>query len=251
MAGIASEKIRFPEYAALNTPESLSLDPKLPLVCQISSRLWRHTRNAEYFSIISWAEKEKEKERYYLVLPREYFTPIDTDLIWNVNLPTMSAQTRISWTPKLLRFLTDSPRYLWRRYTNLRPWGKAFFWSLVVFYIVLATVFIVLTPARIFQWFYDLAQKLSSLRFGWLALGGIVGSSWFGSSNFITHQIIRSNCLLSSLHRTLYCLDAMWICIWHERSSNCSNCFINWFCSCLLEFPILIQQTPSSLEYWK
>lgn len=71
----------------------------------------------------------------------------------------------------------DAAKTTYRKYRNLRPMGKAFVWGAVFFYIALATFFIVVKPSVIFQWLYDLAQKLSHLRFGWLALGGIIGES--------------------------------------------------------------------------
>jgi hypothetical protein len=82
----------------------------------------------------------------------------------------------MSGKTKLFHFLKDLPKHLWHRYRNLRPLGKAFIWCLVVFYIALAVIFIVVTPARIFQWLYDFAQRLSHHPIGWLALGVIVGS---------------------------------------------------------------------------
>ncbi|KIM90690.1 hypothetical protein PILCRDRAFT_94434 [Piloderma croceum F 1598] len=82
--------------------------------------------------------------------------------------------SNISWTTRSLRFAQDTPKYLWRRYRNLRPLGQAFIWCTIAFYIALSTFIIMVTPAKIFQWLYDLAQRLSHLRLGWLALGGII-----------------------------------------------------------------------------
>ena len=103
-------------------------------------------------------------------------------LIWTASTSpllssAMSTQSSISWTSKSLRFAKDTLKYLWHRYRNLRPLGQAFIWCTVAFYIALGTFIIMLTPARIFQWLYDLAQRLSHLRLGWLALGGIIGMS--------------------------------------------------------------------------
>jgi len=61
----------------------------------------------------------------------------------------------------------------------MRPVGKAFIWGSIVFYIALAAFFIIVTPARIFQWLYDLAQNLSHLQFGWLVLGAMLVLDFF------------------------------------------------------------------------
>lgn len=88
----------------------------------------------------------------------------------------MSTQSNVPWTTRSFLFARDTPTYLWRRYRNLRPLGQAFIWCTIAFYIAFGTFIIMVTPARIFQWLYDFAQRLSHLRLGWLALGGIIGT---------------------------------------------------------------------------
>ncbi|KIY73658.1 Golgi apparatus membrane protein TVP38 [Cylindrobasidium torrendii FP15055 ss-10] len=60
------------------------------------------------------------------------------------------------------------------RYRKLHFYGKAFIWFLGFFYICFGAFIIVVTPARIAQFTYDQATKLSHLRFGWLVLAGII-----------------------------------------------------------------------------
>jgi hypothetical protein len=115
-----------------------------------------------------------------------------------VTYPTMSTQPNISRTTTSLRFAKDVPKHLWRRYCNLQPWGKLFIWCAAAFYIGLATLFIVITPDRIFQWLYDFSQRVSHLRLGWLLLGGIIGLPVCGSrqGEVLTHLIQSSSASL-------------------------------------------------------
>lgn len=53
---------------------------------------------------------------------------------------------------------------------------KLVLWALALFYVALGTFIIVIGPDRIAQFMYDLAQKIKHLRFGWLILGGLLGS---------------------------------------------------------------------------
>jgi len=59
----------------------------------------------------------------------------------------------------------------WQRYKNLGIWGKLFIWSLIVFYIALGAVLIIRGKV-IAQAMYDLAQKLSHMKYGWLIILG-------------------------------------------------------------------------------
>jgi len=61
----------------------------------------------------------------------------------------------------------------WQRYKKLGIWGKLFIWFLIAFYITLAVV-IILKGAVIAQAMYDLAQKLSQMKYGWLIILGIM-----------------------------------------------------------------------------
>jgi len=61
----------------------------------------------------------------------------------------------------------------WQRYRKLGIWGKLFIWLLIAFYIALGVVLIV-KGAVIAQAMYDLAQKLSQMRYGWLIIIGIM-----------------------------------------------------------------------------
>jgi len=163
----------------------------------------------------------------------------------------MSPESDVSWIAKPFHFLKDLPKHLWHRYRNLRPLGKLFIWGLVVFYIALSAFFIVVTPARIFQSLYDLAQRLSHHPLGWLALGGIVGSPQYGPfPEAATHQIISPR-LLPPLHWTYNCCDTMRLRIPHEWIWSSGNFVLNWICPCLFEFPVAVWQTPSALEFCK
>jgi len=61
----------------------------------------------------------------------------------------------------------------WQRYRKLSIWGKLFIWFLIAFYIALGTV-LILKGAAIAQAMYDLAQKLSKMRYGWLVIIGFM-----------------------------------------------------------------------------
>jgi len=61
----------------------------------------------------------------------------------------------------------------WQRYKKLGIWGKLFIWGTIAFYIALATIFI-LKGAIIAQAMYDLAQKLSHMKYGWLIILGFM-----------------------------------------------------------------------------
>jgi len=61
----------------------------------------------------------------------------------------------------------------WRKYKGLSIWGKLFIWFLITFYIALGIVIIV-KGAVIAQALYDLAQKLSQMKYGWLIVLGIM-----------------------------------------------------------------------------
>jgi len=62
-------------------------------------------------------------------------------------------------------------RYVLERYHKLRLIYKSVLWLLVLFYISLAAVIVVVSPARIAQALYDRADLLASSRYGWLLLG--------------------------------------------------------------------------------
>jgi len=55
---------------------------------------------------------------------------------------------------------------------------QLFIWLLIAFYIALGVVLIV-KGAVIAQAMYDLAQKLSQMRYGWLIIIGIMSASSF------------------------------------------------------------------------
>ncbi|KAF7983867.1 hypothetical protein HWV62_18200 [Athelia sp. TMB] len=84
------------------------------------------------------------------------------------------SQSTSPWYSRPDLLIQNGIKILFKRYRALKPLGKAFIWATIVFYIALTTFFIVVTPARIFQWLYDLAHNLSKLPFGWVALGGII-----------------------------------------------------------------------------
>ncbi|KAF9783037.1 Golgi apparatus membrane protein TVP38 [Thelephora terrestris] len=66
----------------------------------------------------------------------------------------------------------------WQRYKNLGIWGKLFIWLLIAFYIALGTV-LILKGKLIAQAMYDVAQKLSHMKYGWLIiLGAMVVASF-------------------------------------------------------------------------
>jgi hypothetical protein len=153
----------------------------------------------------------------------------------------MPTESNISWTAEPLRLAKVAPKYLWHRYHKLRPWGKAFIWCSVAFYVALSAFFIIVTPARIFQWLYDLAQRLSHLRLGWLALGGIVGSLQCGHFSAVFTYLICSPCLFPPFYWTYNGCDTMWICIRHERICGGGNRIFDWIHLRLLDFPVPLQ----------
>lgn len=64
-----------------------------------------------------------------------------------------------------------------------------FVWSLIAFYIALAIV-LVLKGAVIAQAMYDLAQKLSHMKYGWLIILGIMSTlSHSSSTSNVTHTV--------------------------------------------------------------
>ncbi|KAK7695472.1 hypothetical protein QCA50_000108 [Cerrena zonata] len=77
--------------------------------------------------------------------------------------------TRWAWS--LTKVYT---RKTWRRYKKLPIGGKLLIWALILFYIALGTFLIIIGPDRIGQTMYNLAQKISHLRFGWMILGAIL-----------------------------------------------------------------------------
>ncbi|KII94741.1 hypothetical protein PLICRDRAFT_190301 [Plicaturopsis crispa FD-325 SS-3] len=78
----------------------------------------------------------------------------------------MSKETsyrKIAWD-----YAKRAPGALLRRYRALNPWGKLVVWLWILFEIALLTFIIIVTPSRIAQYLYDLAQRLSHNPFGWL-----------------------------------------------------------------------------------
>ncbi|OBZ76629.1 Golgi apparatus membrane protein TVP38 [Grifola frondosa] len=87
-----------------------------------------------------------------------------------------------------------------RRYKNLNIYSKLLIWATGLFYMSLGTFFILVGPDRIGQTMYDLAQKISHLRFGWLLLAGIIGGdTLFSYMDALTGTL--SGHLVSSMHR--------------------------------------------------
>ena len=60
--------------------------------------------------------------------------------------------------------------------------SQVLIWSLIAFYIALAVV-IVLKGAAIAQVMYDLAQKLSHMKYGWLLIIGFMSALFLHYSN--------------------------------------------------------------------
>ncbi|KAF8299895.1 hypothetical protein DL93DRAFT_2091097 [Clavulina sp. PMI_390] len=69
-----------------------------------------------------------------------------------------------------VRLLQNTGTESLRRYTKLGWKGKAFVWFLILLHIGIASVFIFIGPAKIFQTLYDTAQKLKAMPLGWLIL---------------------------------------------------------------------------------
>ncbi|TCD67687.1 Tlg2-vesicle protein [Steccherinum ochraceum] len=65
-------------------------------------------------------------------------------------------------------------RATWTRYKNLPIYGKAVIWTLAVFYVSLGAFLISVGADRIGQTMYDVAQRLSNLRFGWMIIGAVM-----------------------------------------------------------------------------
>lgn len=74
-----------------------------------------------------------------------------------------------------LRIGESLAKFSIHRYKALSLLGKCFIWVLVAIYIAIGTAFIVITPAVIFQWLYDLSHRISEMDNGWLILAAIVG----------------------------------------------------------------------------
>lgn len=70
-----------------------------------------------------------------------------------------------------VEYIKHYTKATWQRYKNLGVWGKLFIWFLIVFYIGLSTV-LILKGAVIAQAMYDVAQKLSHMKYGWLVILG-------------------------------------------------------------------------------
>lgn len=82
-----------------------------------------------------------------------------------------------------------------QRYKGLSLLGKCLIWVLVAMYITLATTFIVITPAVVFQWLYDLAHRISEMKNGWLILAAIVGrQSFFIYMCAVLNMAVKSLC---------------------------------------------------------
>ncbi|KAH8106126.1 Golgi apparatus membrane protein TVP38 [Cristinia sonorae] len=65
-------------------------------------------------------------------------------------------------------------RTSWLRYRKLHIYSKLALWALMLFYAALGAFLITVGADRIGQTMYDLAQKISNLRFGWMILGAIL-----------------------------------------------------------------------------
>ncbi|TFK55767.1 hypothetical protein OE88DRAFT_1652234 [Heliocybe sulcata] len=83
----------------------------------------------------------------------------------------MGAGTLMKWPVRTLaRYCAMS----YRRYQKLNLVGKLFIWSILLFYVCVGAAVIIITPHRIGQFFYDMAQKVSHRRLGWLILGSVM-----------------------------------------------------------------------------
>ncbi|KIJ56629.1 hypothetical protein M422DRAFT_22781 [Sphaerobolus stellatus SS14] len=60
---------------------------------------------------------------------------------------------------------------IYAKYQQLGPLGKAFVWFIILIHIAWVIFIIILTPAKFFQWIYDLSQRLKAMPSGWLWLG--------------------------------------------------------------------------------
>jgi hypothetical protein len=72
-------------------------------------------------------------------------------------------------------FIRRAPGILWRKYRALHPAGKLAIVFLLLFYISLGTFIVIVRPARIAQYLYDIAQKIARYPYGWLILGAVIG----------------------------------------------------------------------------
>ncbi|KDQ64854.1 hypothetical protein JAAARDRAFT_28501 [Jaapia argillacea MUCL 33604] len=79
-----------------------------------------------------------------------------------------------SWIVWPFQLTARYAKLTWKRYSRLSLHGKLLIWFLTFFYISLIAAVVVITPARIGQFFYDLAQKISHYQFGWLVLGSVM-----------------------------------------------------------------------------
>ncbi|PVG03614.1 hypothetical protein CPB86DRAFT_748949 [Serendipita vermifera] len=60
------------------------------------------------------------------------------------------------------------------RYQKLRWLGKLLVMLLIIFYFALLATLLIIGPETVFQNFYDLAQKLRQMKYGWLILGVLI-----------------------------------------------------------------------------
>ncbi|KAJ4466495.1 Golgi apparatus membrane protein TVP38 [Lentinula aciculospora] len=86
----------------------------------------------------------------------------------------MSSDSPNSSLQRLARLFQHYAAQALNRYRRLGLFGKMVLFTWALINVFLITFIIVLTPARIFQFLYDEATKLSHTRFGFLALGAII-----------------------------------------------------------------------------
>jgi hypothetical protein len=77
------------------------------------------------------------------------------------------------------------------------------------------------------QYLYDVAQRLSHLRFGWLILGAVIGTRFAAAFLIAYTDIPTSNDLLSSIRWSYNYGNTMRVCVWNERLLSRSYCILD------------------------
>lgn len=95
----------------------------------------------------------------------------------------------LAQTARILSALVQSAS---SRYQKLSLVGKALIWFILFFYVCLAAFIVVVTPARIAQFMYDIAQDIRRLPYGYVILIGVMIVASFPP--FIGHTTLVNLC---------------------------------------------------------
>ncbi|KAH9940575.1 Golgi apparatus membrane protein TVP38 [Amylocystis lapponica] len=101
----------------------------------------------------------------------------------------IEGSTRLAWLLSVLRHYVGAAFY---RYRKLSFSSKAIIWATATFYATVGTIVLVIGGDRIGQALYDLAQKISHLRYGQLVILGLMTLESFPP--FIGHTTTITLC---------------------------------------------------------